>query len=69
MFHLYQASVFHRLFNTYCGARVICVNWHLLVGVMEKCATLGSFTSRFSWHGPGFLGFKEFSPGIPQNLV
>lgn len=68
--HLYQASLVHHLCGTYCGARLNCVNWHLL-GVHEwkMCHTLGSHSSRFSGHSPGFMGFKAFCPCVPKNLV
>ena len=67
---LYQTSVVHKLCDTYCGARLNCVNWQLL-GVHDgkMCHTLGSHLSRFSWYSPGFMGFKEFCLSVPQNLA
>jgi hypothetical protein len=29
----------------------------------------GSHSSRFYWDSPGFIGFKELHPGVPQTLV
>lgn len=66
---LYKTSVVHKLCDAYCGTRLNCVNWYLLgVHDVEICHILGCQSSRFSWHSPGFVGFKSVLSPCPTEF-